>query len=122
MTSASAPVVAPTDSAPAADPKVTLAVETTPPKAILYLNGAQVCDETPCEVEVDENQTVELEAKLGGRSGKTKVLAQRDQKVPIRLAAPHVAPPPTRPNAQPCYAEVIDENGLKTLKPVPCKH
>ncbi|MCB9582038.1 MAG: protein kinase [Polyangiaceae bacterium] len=122
MTSASAPVVAPTDSAPPADPKVKLAVETTPPKAILYLNGAQVCDETPCEVEVDDNQTVELEAKLGGRSGKTKVLAQRDQKVPIRLAAPHVAPPPTRPNAQPCYAEVIDENGLKTLKPVPCKH
>jgi hypothetical protein len=99
---------------------VKLAVETTPSGAMLYLNDAQVCDKTPCEVLVEPNQTVELEAKLGARSGKTKVLAQRDQKVPIRLTAPAAHPGPAP--AQPCYAEVIDEYGLKTFKPVPCKH
>lgn len=62
-----------------------VAIETTPPGAKVSKDGFQVCDSTPCEIEVNRGEAVELEAKLGSRKGSSKVLAQQDQTVTIAL-------------------------------------
>jgi serine/threonine-protein kinase len=110
----STPVVTspPASSAPlVAANLVKLDVATDPPGATLSKNGFQVCDATPCEVTAGPNETLELQAEKGTLKGKAKVLAQKDQKVTIRLAAPVAATP--KP-ASMCEVEV---DGLKILRP-----
>ena len=91
---------------------VKLEVVTDPPGATLMKNGFQVCDATPCEVTATVNETLELSGEKGPLKGKAKVLAQKDQKVTIKLAAPVSAPPKPRM----CEVEV---DGLKILRPCP---
>jgi len=103
--------------------QVRIDVHTVPPGAVLFKDGAQVCDRTPCEVMAALNETLQLEAKRGPATGKTKVLAQREQKVSITLAYPAVAPrrpPAPRPPNQPKLCERFDENlGIKIATPCP---
>ncbi|HVJ15341.1 MAG TPA: serine/threonine-protein kinase [Polyangiaceae bacterium] len=87
-----------------------LDVVTDPPGATLTKNGFQVCDQTPCEVTAAPNETLELEAKKGALKGTAKVLAQRDQRVSIKLAGAAKAPAGPRM----CEVEV---DGLKILRP-----
>jgi serine/threonine-protein kinase len=94
--------------APAAGIK--LEVTTLPAGATLTKNGFQVCDQTPCEVMAAPNETLELEAVRGSLRAKARVLAQRDQKVAMKLAA--------QPRAKPQLCEV-EVDGLKILRP--CK-
>ncbi|HEX5099503.1 MAG TPA: serine/threonine-protein kinase [Polyangiaceae bacterium] len=125
------PVVAPpalvvtaivTGSAPPAPPatvlpssSVKLSVVTEPPGAMLNKDGFQVCDKTPCEVLAAPNETLELEAKKDGMTGKAKVLAQRDQNVRIVLAAAPVGKKaPT--SGRLCEVEV---DGIKILRACP---
>jgi hypothetical protein len=91
---------------------VKLEVVTDPPGATLMKNGFQVCDATPCEVTAGVNETLELSGEKGPLKGKAKVLAQKDQKVTIKLAAPVNAPPKQRM----CEVEI---DGLKILRPCP---
>ncbi len=93
---------------PSTSAGVKLEVTTDPPGATLTKNGFQVCDATPCEVIADLNETLELEAAKGALKGKTRVLAQRDQKVAMKLVGP--GKPPKRL----CEVEV---DGLKILRP-----
>ena len=102
----------PAPSAPAVT-GVRLSVTTEPDGAVVLKNGFQVCDTTPCEVLATPNETLELEGKKGGLRGKAKVLAQRDQKVTIKLAAA-AAPKPQGP----AMCEVIVDD-LKILRPCP---
>ena len=88
-----------------------LDVVSEPPGASLFKNGFQVCDATPCEVTADLNETLSLEARKGAQKGTAKVLAQRDQKVSIKLAG-GAARPPSGPRM--CEVEV---DGLKILRP-----
>ena len=91
---------------------VKLEVVTDPPGATLMKNGFQVCDATPCEVTASVNETLELAGEKGPLKGKAKVLAQKDQRVTIKLVAPVAAPPKTRM----CEVEI---DGLKILRPCP---
>lgn len=111
---ASTPAAAlPAPTAPPAAPAIVkLEVATDPPGATLMKNGFQVCDTTPCEVTADVNETLELQGEKGALKGKAKVLAQKDQKVTIKLAAPVAAP--TGPRM--CEVEM---DGLKILRPCP---
>ena len=59
------------------------------------------------------NETLELGAEKGPLKGKAKVLAQKDQRVTIKLSAP-VAAPPKGPRM--CEVEM---DGLKILRPCP---
>ena len=93
---------------------VRLDVVTEPAGATLFKNGFQVCDATPCEVTADPNETLSLEARKGAQKGAAKVLAQRDQKVTIKLAGGGGARPPSGPRM--CEVEV---DGLKILRPCP---
>lgn len=102
-----APTVSP---APAS---VKLTVETEPNGAILSKNGFQVCDATPCEVLTGPNETLELEAIKGSMRGERKVLAQRDQRVLIRLVG-RSARPAAKPGPKLCE---VDVDGLKILRP-----
>jgi hypothetical protein len=87
---------------------VTLDVTTQPPGATLTKNGFQVCDQTPCQVLATPNETLELEAAKGALRAKARVLAQRDQKVAMKLVGQ------ARPRARLCEVEV---DGLKILRP-----
>ena len=91
---------------------VKLEVVTDPPGATLMKNGFQVCDATPCEVTASVNETLELAGEKGPLKGKAKVLAQKDQRVTIKLSAPVNAPP----RARMCEVEI---DGLKILRPCP---
>jgi serine/threonine protein kinase len=93
---------------PSTSAGVKLEVTTDPPGATLTKNGFQVCDATPCDVIADLNETLELEAAKGALKGKTRVLAQRDQKVTMKLVGK--GKPPKRL----CEVEV---DGLKILRP-----
>jgi tRNA A-37 threonylcarbamoyl transferase component Bud32 len=111
----SVPAVAPpvpSVAAPIVPADVKLEVITDPPGATLMKNGFQVCDQTPCEVTATVNETLELSGEKGPLKGKAKVLAQKDQKVTIKLAAPVAAPPKPRM----CEVEI---DGLKILRPCP---
>jgi len=81
-------------------------------------DGFQVCDQTPCEVTAAPNETLELTAVKGAQKGGAKVLAQRDQRVTIRLSGAAIRPTPaTRPSAKPqCEVMVGD---LKILRDCP---
>jgi eukaryotic-like serine/threonine-protein kinase len=106
---ASTPVVTPpVPSAPTTPNEVKLEVITDPPGAVVMKNGFQVCDATPCEVNAALNEPLELSAKKDALSGKLKVLAQKDQKVSIKLLAPV--------KAQPRMCEVDGVDGLKVWR------
>jgi serine/threonine-protein kinase len=96
------PVVVPDPTPPAPSVSVAatirLSVETDPPGATVSKNGFQVCDQAPCEVTATPNETLELSAVKGTLKGSAKVLAQRDQRVAIRLAGANA---PARPSAAP---------------------
>ena len=112
VTPPAASVVVPAPVPSVAPNSVTLEVQTDPPGATLMKNGFQVCDATPCQVTASVNETLELSGEKGPLKGKAKVLAQKDQKVTIKLAAPVAAPP--RPRM--CEVEI---DGLKILRPCP---
>lgn len=107
-TAASGPAVAPVG----ATSKVRLTLETTPTGAKVSKGGFQVCDATPCEIEVDTGEAVELSADLNGRKGSAKVLAQQDQTVTIALKAPKPTPPKEQK-----LCEVPGPGGLKIFRP-----
>jgi hypothetical protein len=117
-----APSAAPTPSAvPATSSEATVAptsairldVTTDPSGATLLKNGFQVCDSTPCEVLATPAETLEFQAVKGGLKGTAKVLAQRDQKVTIKLSGAHASAPPKPAGSRMCEVEV---DGLKILR------
>jgi len=110
--SAAPPATSAAVSSPPPANAVKLEVVTDPPGATLMKNGFQVCDATPCEVTASVNETLELAGEKGPLKGKAKVLAQKDQRVSIKLAAPVNAPP----KARMCEVEI---DGLKILRPCP---
>jgi serine/threonine-protein kinase len=103
-----APASAAVAPAPAASSEIKLEVMTEPAGATVTKNGFQVCDQTPCQVMAGLNETLELEAAKGAMRAKARVLAQRDQKVTMKLVAPG------RPKPRLCEVEV---DGLKILRP-----
>jgi len=90
-----------------------LDVSTEPSGAILLKNGFQVCDQTPCEVLAAPSETLEFQATKGGLKGSAKVLAQRDQRVSIKLVAAPVSAAPKPAAQRLCEVEV---DGLKILR------
>jgi hypothetical protein len=90
-----------------------LAVATEPSGALLLKNGFQVCDQTPCEVLATPAETVEFQAVKGTLKGSAKVLAQRDQKVSIKLVGAPISAAPKPPAQRLCEVEV---DGLKILR------
>jgi hypothetical protein len=98
---------------------VRLSIESVPMGATVLQGGFQVCDETPCRLEVARGSAVELEAKLGNRRGSARVLAQQDQRVRIELGAPGVGG--ARPASKDCWTEVITDAGIKMPRRVPCR-
>jgi hypothetical protein len=112
----SGPVVTP---APSLAPSATVRVEvkTVPAGAVIKKDGYQVCDSTPCELFAAPNEGFTLDATKGALKGSTKVLAQRDQSVEIKLIAPVAAPAKTEKVW--CYREV--QNGdIKSLEKFRC--
>jgi len=113
--------LAPTASVPAsaasapvaqAEPKlVRLAIVTEPAGAIVQQDGFQVCDATPCDLEVRPGAAVTLVARKGTQSGQAKVLAQKDQTVTIALRAPAKKPAPSQKLCE------VTVDGLKILRP-----
>lgn len=69
----------------AAASTVVLSVQTNLPGATLSKDGFQVCDQTPCTVDVRRGEATELVAAKGYARGSAKVLAQKDQSVVINL-------------------------------------
>jgi hypothetical protein len=88
---------------------------TDPPGAALTKGGFQVCEVTPCEVTAGVNEALELLAEKGALKGKAKILAQKDQRVTIKLLAP-VAAPAVKPAKPQCEVMVGD---LKILRDCP---
>jgi hypothetical protein len=100
---------------------IRVSVVTEPAGATLSKDGFQVCDQTPCEVTAAPNETFELTAVKGALRGVAKVLAQRDQRVSIRLTgsaprASSAAPPPLSSGKPQCEVMVGD---LKILRDCP---
>ena len=113
---------APAASVAEAANSVKLWVQTDPEGAVLMKNGFQVCDETPCDVIASPNETLELEARKGAQRGTAKVLAQRDQKVDIKLATPSSKPQPkpvAKPEGKPCLRERM-QGDIKIVEVIPC--
>jgi serine/threonine-protein kinase len=92
---------------------IRLDVSTEPAGAVLLKNGFQVCDATPCEVLAAPAETLEFQALKGGLKGSAKVLAQRDQKVSIKLGGASNNGPPKAAAERLCEVEV---DGLKILR------
>jgi serine/threonine-protein kinase len=92
---------------------IQLDVSSEPSGAILLKNGFQVCDATPCRVQATPAETVEFQAVKGSLRGSAKVLAQRDQKVAIKLLAAPVSAPAKPAKQRLCEVEV---DGLKILR------
>lgn len=90
---------------------ITLSIQTDPPGALLKKDGFQVCDKTPCDLELHTGDAVQLDAELGNKRGTAKVLAQKNQTVTIPLRAP----------AGPKKEKLCEINvgGLKILRPCP---
>ncbi len=79
-------------------------------------DGFEVCEATPCEVLAAPNETFTLEAKKGAMKGSSKVLAQKDRTIKIKLTRPRVRRPPPSGGQKLCE---VDVDGLKILRP--CK-
>ncbi len=115
--SATVEAAKPADSGASVTPAsaIRLDVSSDPTGATLLKNGFQVCDSTPCEVLATPNETLEFQAAKGPLKGTAKVLAQRDQKVTIKLNAASAPQPPKHdaPASRMCEVEV---DGLKILR------
>jgi hypothetical protein len=100
------------------DKQVTLTASTEPPGAVLFKDGFQVCDSTPCTLTVNAREAMELEGRKGTFKGVLKVLAQRDQSVNIVLipAPPMVRRPAKSSSTRSNLCEVVVD-GLKILRP-----
>ena len=100
------------------DKQVTLTASTEPPGAVLFKDGFQVCDSTPCTITVNVREAMELEGRKGSFKGVLKVLAQRDQSVNIVLipAPPIVRRPANSSSTKSKLCEVVVD-GLKILRP-----
>ena len=92
---------------------IRLDVTSEPSGAILLKNGFQVCDATPCEVLATPAETLEFQALKGALKGTAKVLAQRDQKVTIKLQGTPLSAPAKPSSPRLCEVEV---DGLKILR------
>jgi len=92
---------------------IRLQVVSEPSGAVLMKNGFQVCDATPCEVLATPAETLEFQAVKGALKGTAKVLAQREQKVTIKLLGPATSAPPKAAGERMCEVEV---DGLKILR------
>ena len=92
---------------PADDPQVVLTIETQPTGAVLEMDGAQVCDATPCEIKVVPGKAIKLAATSGAYKGSTNVAPQKDQTVTMKLK---------KPGAQPKMCEKMVA-GIKVLRP-----
>jgi len=103
---------APAEATVAPTSGIRLDVSSEPSGATLLKNGFQVCDSTPCQVLAAPAETLEFQAVKGPLKGTAKVLAQRDQKVTIKLSAA-VLPPPKPAGQHLCEVEV---DGLKILR------
>jgi serine/threonine-protein kinase len=114
---ASSLIASPSSAAPAPS-RIALSITTEPPGALLFKNGFQVCDSTPCTLDAQSDEGIELEARKGPSKGTSRVLAQRDQSVNIvLLATPQAFSRPAKratPKVKLC--EVVVE-GLKILRP-----
>ncbi len=99
--------------APANPAKVKLSIVTEPAGAVVQQDGFQICDASPCEVEVDSGTGVTLLARKGAQSGQAKVLPHKDQTVSILLRAPAKA---KKPSLEQKLCEVTVD-GLKILRP-----
>ncbi len=68
---------------------VNLHLATAPMGAqILHADGSQACASTPCVLEVVSGSPLVLHAKLGRRSGSTRITPNREETVLIELKAP----------------------------------
>lgn len=102
------------------DTQITLAVSTEPPGAVLFKDGFQVCDSTPCSLTVNAREAMELEGRKGSFKGVVKVLAQRDQSVSITLIpAPTMARRPAKSSLTKSKLCEVVVDGLKILRPCP---
>jgi len=100
--------VAPSASAPAL---VRLSIVTEPPGAVVLKDGFQVCDASPCDLDVEPDAAVTLVAKKGAHAGQAKVLAHKDQTVSITLRAPTKRAPAEKKLCE------VTVDGLKILRP-----
>jgi hypothetical protein len=117
-TVASAPPAASASAAPSASIK--LSVVTDPAGAVITKDGFQVCDTTPCEVMAAPSETLQLEARKGALRGTAKVLAQRDQKIEIKLkGAPSGKSADKGSGEKPCLRERM-QGDIKIVEVVPC--
>jgi serine/threonine protein kinase len=94
---------------------VVLTVQSNLPGATVTKDGFQVCDQTPCTVEVPRGAAVELSATKGYARGVARVLAQQDQTVIISLAYAK-AGAKRKESGKPGLCEVTVD-GLKILRP-----
>jgi serine/threonine-protein kinase len=111
----SAPAVPSASAAPSS--AIKLSVVTDPEGAVVTKDGFQVCDTTPCEVSAAPSETLTLEARKGAMRGSAKVLAQRDQKVEIKLRGGTSGKPAT--GDKPCLRERM-QGDIKIVEVVPC--
>lgn len=101
-----------------ADQQVTLTASTEPPGALLFKDGFQVCDSTPCTLTVNAREAMELEGRKGTFKGVLKVLAQRDQSVNIVLIpAPSMVRRPAKSSSTKSKLCEVVVDGLKILRP-----
>jgi eukaryotic-like serine/threonine-protein kinase len=113
-TAAPRPVVHPT----AAATMVTLQVKTVPAGAVISRDGFQVCDSTPCTLEVDKGAAITLDAASGRAKGSAKVLATGDQAVSIQLVVPKaVRKAPVKKKKDDRLCEAPGPGGLKIFRP-----
>jgi hypothetical protein len=103
-------------------PVVRLEIETVPSGAVVRKGEFQVCDASPCQLEVAVDEAVTLRASKGRMNGVARVLAQKDQKVTIvlispkkRPSAPKSSPPPAKETPTKTCEVMVD--GLKILRP-----
>jgi serine/threonine protein kinase len=99
----------------ATNPTVVITVQTNLPGATISKDGFQVCDKTPCAVEMPRGAATELVATKGYAKGVAKVLAQKDQTVTINLVFPK-AGGKKNDAGKPGLCEVTVD-GLKILRP-----
>ena len=113
----SAPAVPSPSAAPAA--AIKLSVVTDPEGAVVTKDGFQVCDSTPCEVTAAPSETLTLEARKGALRGSAKVLAQRDQKIEIKLRGSTSSKSTQTGGEKPCLRERM-QGDIKIVEVVPC--
>ncbi len=99
----------------AATKAVVLTVQSNLPGTTVMKDGFQVCDQTPCTVEVPRGAGVELVGIKGYARGMAKVLAQQDQTVNIVLTYAK-AGGKKKDGGKPGLCEVTVD-GLKILRP-----